>query len=166
MDRIARQSNVNKRMIFYYFKSKSSLFSEVLRSAWEEVEGGYPIEPEVLMPFWASFYMKNREWSRLMAWEGLERGSKKMLREKERRKLWRKSVAKMEEWRRHRKLPQSITSSHLLLSIIAIEMIPIILPNLTKLILGKDPLAPQFADEWIGFCAAYGQMLEGKSMRD
>ena len=40
VDRIARAARVNKAMIYYHFKSKASLYREILRDMFEAVAGG------------------------------------------------------------------------------------------------------------------------------
>ena len=39
MDRIAERAGVNKRLIYYYFENKESLFLAVLERAYEDIRG-------------------------------------------------------------------------------------------------------------------------------
>jgi AcrR family transcriptional regulator len=39
MDRIAERAGVNKRLIYYYFEHKESLFTAVLEHAYENIRG-------------------------------------------------------------------------------------------------------------------------------
>jgi AcrR family transcriptional regulator len=157
MDRIARGAAISKRMLFYYFGSKQRLFEVVLESAWRngEVISAAPPSAAETMPFWTAFYMNNPEWTRIVGWEGLEWKKGPVLREKERRVFWKYAteMTKKGGW------PPELDTAHLLFALIAMEMAPVLFPNLARLILDRDTRLPAFQREWTSFMRSFNQVL-------
>src|SRR5438309_1290167 len=93
VDKIAARAKVSKGMIYHHFKGKNELFAEVLKSV---LDGGRlleqaPDDPVQSIHFWNQFYQQNEDWSRILAWEGLEWRQRPILDEEERRKYWEKA---------------------------------------------------------------------------
>src|SRR4029079_2735720 len=84
VDVIARQARINKRMLYHYFGDKEGLFREVLRrkiserSAWL---ASAPDEPAEYLPYWFQLACRDRDWIRLLEWEALQWGEKKVIDE-------------------------------------------------------------------------------------
>lgn len=83
MDRIAERAGVNKRLIYYYFESKESLFLAVLERAYENIRGEEqqlnlsqvdPIEAvRRLIAFTWNYYLAHPEFLTLLNSENLHR---------------------------------------------------------------------------------------------
>ncbi len=83
MDRIAERAEVNKRLIYYYFESKESLFLAVLEKAYEGIRGEEqalnltqvePIEAiRRLIAFTWNYYLAHPEFLTLLNSENLHR---------------------------------------------------------------------------------------------
>ena len=83
MERIAERAGVNKRLIYYYFESKESLFLAVLESAYENIRGEErqlslaqvePIEAiRRLVAFTWNYYLAHPEFLSLLNSENLHR---------------------------------------------------------------------------------------------
>ena len=83
MDRIAERADVNKRLIYYYFESKESLFLAVLERAYESIRGEErqlslsqvdPIEAiRRLIAFTWNYYIEHPEFLSLLGTENLHR---------------------------------------------------------------------------------------------
>ena len=83
MDRIAERAGVNKRLIYYYFESKESLFLAVLERAYEGIRGEErqlnltqvePIEAiRRLIAFTWNYYLAHPEFLTLLNSENLHR---------------------------------------------------------------------------------------------
>jgi AcrR family transcriptional regulator len=156
VDRIAVKAGVSKGMIYYHFRTKDELFAAVLESAWD---GGHvltaaPDHPVESILFWSEFYQKNREWSRLLGWEGLEWRKRTPIMENERLAFWRSAVEKM---KKYPKGPEFLDLEQFLISLIAIEIAPILLPQICKMITGKDPSSPTFCRERARFLRSFAQ---------
>src|ERR1051325_10216174 len=87
VDAIAKQARINKRMLYHYFGDKEGLFREVLRrkiterSAWL---GSAPEDPVEYLPRWFQLACRDRDWIRLLEWEALQWGDKKVIDEERR----------------------------------------------------------------------------------
>jgi len=83
MDRIAERAGVNKRLIYYYFESKESLFLAVLERAYEGIRGEEqqlnltqvePVEAiRRLIAFTWNYYIEHPEFLTLLNSENLHR---------------------------------------------------------------------------------------------
>ena len=161
MDRIALQAKISKRMLFYYFGSKQLLFESVIESAWlnGEVVQKSPTAALEALPFWASFYLNNPAWTRIVGWEGLEWKKGKILRDTERRAFWRDAVELNTKLTRPGKWPTDMAPDYVLFSVIAIEMAPVLLPNLVSLILDRDANDPEFQKDWLSYMRSFSRVL-------
>jgi hypothetical protein len=78
-------------------------------------------------------------------------------------KYWEAAVKKMREEAGPGRWPEFLDQAHLLLSLVAIEMAPIALPKLAKLITGKDPDSADFQRDRMEFLRALAEfaILQG-----
>jgi AcrR family transcriptional regulator len=151
VERIARLARVNKRMVFYYFGDKETLFHAVLESVWRngDVLKEVPDDPVAALQFWRDFYFRNESFVRLLLWEGLELKKPRAL--EERQTFWDASIARRERlagpggWR------TSLDARQLLLAEIGVLIAPLALPHLTRLIFGQDAHAPAFQQQHAEF---------------
>jgi TetR/AcrR family transcriptional regulator len=159
MDNIARRAKISKGRIYYHFKDKDELFAAVLQSAFEQDHAlrAVPESPVDSIRFWNDFYRNNKEWSRLLIREGLEGQEQKVPHREAARKYWKAAVEKMRDEAGPGRWPEFLDQAHLLLSLIAIEMAPIALPNLARLITGKDPDSAEFQRDRMEFLRTLAQ---------
>jgi TetR/AcrR family transcriptional regulator len=161
MSRIARQAKISKRMLFYYFVSKKRLFEVVIESAWAngDVLVMSPRAAVEMPAFWSAFYLRNRDWTKLWAWEGLEWKKKGVLREKERRDFWKKALEMFKASTGPGGYPPSLDGPFTLFGLVAMEMAPVLFPNLAHLILNKDTEDPAFQRQWLSFMRTFSEVL-------
>ena len=161
VDRIAVKAKFSKRMLFYYFGSKQGLFEAVLESAWRngEIMQQSPRDASETMPFWGAFYLQNPEWTRIVGWEGLEWKKGNLLREKDRRAFWKDAVKLAEELAGPKGFRDNLEAPYVLFTMIAVEMAPVLLPNLAALILNRDTRQRDFQQEWLSFVRRLNRLL-------
>jgi AcrR family transcriptional regulator len=161
MDRIARRAKVSKRMLFYYFRSKQDLFEVVIRLAWNngEIIHSSPEAPVEISPFFASWHFDNPEWTKLLGWEGLEWKKQSIRRVNDRRHYWKRALEINTSGVGPGKWPAELNPSFILFGLVAMEMAPVLFPNLAYLILEKDTNDPQFKKDWVSFMAAFNRSL-------
>jgi AcrR family transcriptional regulator len=162
MDRIADGAKISKRMLFYYFKSKRRLFQTVIDSAFLTAEEMQPPHgrPADLSPFWSAFHMNNPEWTRLLGWEGLEWKKGGLSKQKERRKLWKRQVERFKKSVNPRDWPRGMNTSYIFLGLVAMEIAPVLLPNLAHLILGENISENELKKGWTTFMRAACENLQ------
>lgn len=149
VDRIARQSRISKRMLFYYFKNKQELFGAVLDSAWQggQVVSQAPDDPIASARFWREFYFRNEDWLRLMIWEGIEPGPPGVMGARERKKIWADSVEKIRRRSGTHGWPKTMDARYVLIVGLGLIVAPLLLPTIARLTTGLDPHDPKFVRE-------------------
>jgi AcrR family transcriptional regulator len=168
VDRIASRARLSKGLIYYHFKTKDGLFAAVLESAWNQghVLAEAPNNPVESIEFWSEFYHRNSQWSRLLAWEGLEWQNKTVLGEPERRAFWKAAIEKMHANSGTGGWPDFLNLPHYLISLIAIEIAPVLLPHLCRVITGKDAESAAFRDERAKFLKAFARYMTERKPPD
>lgn len=154
VDAIARRARGNKRMLYHYFGNKEALFSAVLRQKMTERRSWaatLPNDPAERLPFWFDTACSDPEWIRLLEWEALQDGDKKLIDGKERRAAsldWRRRL------RQRQKLGQ-LTSAydpcHLALAMQSLTVFPAAFPQMVRLHTGKSIDDPRFQSEYRKF---------------
>ena len=165
MDNIARRAKISKGRIYYHFKNKDDLFAAVLQSAFqnERAAQAAPEHPVDSIRFWSDFYRLNEEWSRLLIREGLEQRKGKVLHEDEARRYWQAAVEKMRLQAGPGHWPASLDQAQLLLSLVAIEIVPVAFPHLARFITGQDPAGAEFQRGRREFLSAFVRIFIGQA---
>jgi len=162
-DAIARRAHVNERMIFYCFESKEGLYRAVLAkklSAKAALIESMPAED------FASSLVRgfddccdDIDSLRMWQWEALDKSTRKLVAEEERRTFLQTEVA---HWRRAKAsgiLPPDADEEMLLLVSSALRVFPLILPQVVSLVTGMDPLDPEFRQRWTACLECIGRRL-------
>ena len=159
VERIARLARVNKRMLFYYFDDKETLFHAVLESAWRngDVLKEAPDDPAEALLFWRDFYFRNESWVRLLLWEGLELKKPRALAE--RQAFWDASVARRQRLAGPGGWSESLDARQLLLAEIGLLIAPLALPHITRLIFGHDAHETAFQTKHSAFLRRFAAAL-------
>jgi AcrR family transcriptional regulator len=160
-DAIARRARVNERMIFYCFHSKEGLYRAVLKQKLSEKAA--LIEPDEdfttgLVKGFATI-CNDLDSMRTWQWEALDKSSRKLVAEEERRAFFQAEVAR---WRRAKAsgaLPPDADEEMLLLVSTALRAFPLLLPQVISLVTGMDPLDPKFQRKWTACLEWVGQRL-------
>ena len=162
-DAIARRAHVNERMIFYCFETKEGLYRAVLAkklSAKASLIESMPDED------FASSLVRGFDECcddidslRMWQWEALDKSTRKLVAEEERRTFLQTEVA---HWRRAKAsgiLPADADEEMLLLVSSALRVFPLILPQVVSLVTGMDPLDPEFRQRWTACLECIGRRL-------
>jgi TetR/AcrR family transcriptional regulator len=162
-DAIARRAHVNERMIFYCFESKEGLYKAVLAQKLSEKAALLESTPD--QDFTANLIKgfdtvcDDVDALRMWLWEALDRSSRKIIAEEERRAFLQVEVA---HWRRAQAsgfLPPDADPEMLLLVSAALRVFPLVMPQFVSLITGMDPLDPEFRRKWSACLECIGHRL-------
>jgi len=162
-DAIANRARVNERMIFYCFNSKEGLYKAVLEQKLSEKAALLESMPDE--DFTASLIKgfetvcDDVDALRMWLWEALDRSSRKIIAEEERRAFLQVEVA---HWRRAQAsgvLPPDADPEMLLLVSAALRVFPLVMPQFVSLVTGMDPLDPEFRQKWNACLKCIGQRL-------
>ncbi|HEV2171040.1 MAG TPA: helix-turn-helix domain-containing protein, partial [Candidatus Binatus sp.] len=109
VDAIARRARVNKRMLYYCFGDKQGLYREILRRKIAERAEWLAAIPNDFAGALAHIYLSGGsdiEFVRMMEWEAIDSGGKRIIGEDERRMLFEKAVASLRVLQRQGAIPE------------------------------------------------------------
>ena len=161
---IARRAGVNKRMLFYCFGSKESLYREILRRKFSQRTAVFESIPDELAPailHWYEAFAGDIELVRLLEWEALGDATGRLVGEDERRQYFKRTSARLRRAQRNGRIPGDIDLIQLQLSIIALTAFPLAFPQMTRLASGLAPTDPRFRRKRLQFLRWLGERLSG-----
>jgi TetR/AcrR family transcriptional regulator len=164
VDAIAKRARTNKRMIYYYFGSKDGLFREILRRKLAESTERLRSAPdrphgERLVDRQASL-LADLDYVRLLMWEALETSPRRpVAAEAERAEVYRTVMDRLRDEQSSGALPDDLDVRHLLLTEVALTLMPLAFPQLTRLITGTAVTDPTFLDDRQAFLERFAAHL-------
>lgn len=156
VDGIARRAKVNKRMLYHYFTDKEGLFRAVLRQKISErmsrIEMQSP-ESDIVsnLTLWFKQNCLDTDWVRLLAWESLQTGDGVMLDEKERRRISAQVTTRIKQRQAAGFLRKDVAAVHLHLAIASLALLPMAMPQISRLVIGRSPHDAKFQREYTRF---------------
>ncbi len=168
IDEIAKASNCNKQLIYYYFGNKAGLYDAVLSAmiegtapAWTAMES-LRLEDTAGQFLSAGSSANSKFWRRLLVWEGIEnseRGDQEIRMEAERTKAWHREIDIVRRSQSQGDLRADMDPAMVALFIVMMSMGPHALPQITKMLTGEDPGSENFAERRRVFAAQLIQAL-------
>ncbi|WP_344532641.1 TetR family transcriptional regulator [Streptomyces albiaxialis] len=140
VDRIAREAQANKQLIYAYFGNKAELFSQVLEANLIDLIAEIPIDAEDPVA-WADrlldYHASHPEVTRLMLWEALEFGETSALpAANARAEQYTRKVAAFEEAQRQGLIDTAIPPGDLVFLMITLFISPTAMPQIRHLLAG------------------------------
>jgi TetR/AcrR family transcriptional regulator len=160
-DRIARRAGVNKRMLFYCFGSKESLYREILRRKFTQRADFFdsaPDDPGAAILYWYDGFSQDLDLVRLLEWEALG-NNRGLVGEEERRQYLKRTQARLRRAQSQGLLPRELDLPQLQISIIALTAFPLAFPQMTRLATGLAPTDPCFRRKRLEFLRWFGERL-------
>jgi len=154
VDAIARAARSNKQLVYYYFGNKIGLYNEVVGRIGPGVHDElYPDADDSSVPLVQRVRRRARHswgpvatrWGRLLSWEALERGDRDILREEERRGSWRERGREIADAQTRGEIDGRFDPEMLALALLAVELMPRMLPQVAKMVTGMSFRDPEFA---------------------
>jgi TetR/AcrR family transcriptional regulator len=161
---IARRAGVNKRMLFYCFGSKEGLYREVLKHKIAEKAQVIETLPDDLAAALLQMYEEgcaDLDWVRMMEWEALAFNRHGVLGEEDRRALFEKARAKLQDTQGKGGFVAGADLSHLFISLLAVSVFPLAFPQIIRLVTGTMPTDPDFKLKHREFLRWLGERLKG-----
>jgi TetR/AcrR family transcriptional regulator len=168
VDAIARRAAINKRMLYHYFGNKEQLFRHVLhrkiteRQASAEGLTGDPVES---LPFWFGLSCRDPDWVRLLEWEALQGGDKRVIDEKGRRALVTRALGRIRRQQARGYLSAEVEPGHLLLAMRSLTTFPMAFPQLTRLFTNRSVSDPQFQKRHAAFLRQFAAAFKPAGRR-
>ncbi len=147
VDVIVKRARINKRMLYHYFGDKEGLFLEVLRrkiterSAWL---ASAPEDPVELLPHWFRLACRDQDWVRLLEWEALQWGGKKVIDEERRQASVAQAIQRLRGQQGRGLVSRQYDPAQLLLAMMSLTAYPLAFPQLARLVTGLSVSNPEF----------------------
>jgi len=164
VDAIARRAGINKRMLYHYFGDKHGLFSAVLRHKLAQRDALLavaPDDPSEALAYWFDAACNDLDWIRLLEWEALQAGEKKLVLAARRRAGAKNAIERVRRRQARGLLKADLDTRHLLLSVMALTTYPLAFPQVTRLVTGRSPFDPAFQSERREFLRRFAKLLGG-----
>jgi TetR/AcrR family transcriptional regulator len=154
VDAIARRAAINKRMLYHYFGDKEHLFRQVLHGKITERQAsaeGLSGDPAESLPFWFKLSCQDADWVRLLEWEALQGGDKKVIDEKSRRALATRVLSRIRQQQALGYLSGEFEPGYLLLAMRSLTTFPMAFPQLTRIFTNRSASDPHFQKQHAKF---------------
>jgi len=162
VDAIARGASVNKRMLYHYFGNKGALYRAILHEGIAtnlDLVAAAPADPADLLPFLFGRALKRVEGIRLLQWEALGTGDRKLIAEDERRKAWVEGSERIRDAQRAGHVHQDLDAEHFVLALMALTMFPLAFPQLVRMVTGARASDAEFQRRQTRFLRRLGTHL-------
>lgn len=160
---IARGAAINEQMIFHCFGSKEGLYREVLHremariSTLLESREGADFASNLAFGYEAICASPAQlSQLRMWQWEALEGKSSDLMAQRERRAFLQAEAAQLRRAKLRDELPQDLSEEMILLASIGLRVVPLVLPQLPRLITGLSEDDPRFRRKWSKFLKTLG----------
>jgi TetR/AcrR family transcriptional regulator len=156
VDSIARSAEANKQLLYHYFGDKAQLEREVISAVMRRQDEEDEKHPKAssLKEYVAqrcrrgSIGTLGGLWARLLAWEALEHGASGVVHFEQRRARYdERVIGPIRDSQAAGEIDDKFDPNFLALAIFAIELIPRVLPNVTRMVTGYSGDEPEFTDE-------------------
>lgn len=148
VDRIADSAGVNKQRIYAHFGDKEQLFRHVVGQAVGELSRAVTVtgdsDPAAYVGRVFDYHRAHPDVLRLLMWEALHYGDSPVPDEEGRAALYDTKVASLSGAMGEGSSDADVR--HLLLTLIGLAAWPQLTPQLTRLVLGRDPAEDQTRD--------------------
>jgi TetR/AcrR family transcriptional regulator len=163
---IARRASINEQMIFHCFGSKEGLYREVLHREMARIstllESRESADFASNLAFGYEAICSNPaqlSQLRMWQWEALEGKSSDLMAERERRAFLQAEAAQLRRAKLRGELPQDLSEELILMASIGLRVVPVILPQLARLITGLSEDNPRFRRRWSKFLKTLGERI-------
>ncbi len=163
VDAIARRARINKRMLYHYFRDKEGLFRKVLRrklaerAAWLASAPDDPVED---LSYWFQLACRDHDWVRLLEWEALQWGGRKVIDEKHRQAAFVRAVERIRRQQADGQVSAALDPAQLLLSMMALTAYPLAFPQLARLASGLSVSGAKFKKQRLQFLRQFAAALK------
>ena len=147
---IAARARANKRMLYYYFRSKRRLFDAVLADAFRERAGGLSMtgDPVSVLVEWYRRVSQAPDLCRLLQWETLTQSRADAFPDAARSMVDRLKTAVFDT--RHNCVSKDVDPEFASLALVAVTVFPVAFPRLAELLTGVAPETPSFRRKHAG----------------
>ena len=163
---IARRAGLNEQLIFHCFKSKEGLYRSVMNEQLSRIatllESREHLSLGTHLATGFETLCDHPDRLRMWQWEALADASD-LIAADERRSFLRAEASRLNRAKADRNLPEDIDAELMLIASIALRSIPLLLPQLVRLLTGFQSANPVFQRRWSRFLRTLGDTITRSS---
>src|SRR5262249_28009443 len=110
--------------------------------------------------YWFELAIGDPEWIRLLQWEALRAGSRKLVYEDERREGYATISNRLRREQVQGGFTDDLAPTEVLLATLALSIYPIAFPQIIRLVTGQRPTDAAFKARWRKFLTRVGELVE------
>ncbi|GAA0337966.1 TetR/AcrR family transcriptional regulator [Bacillus carboniphilus] len=155
IESIARRANVNKQLIYHYFKGKDELINETIADFANSVPSTnfiLPADPADIAAFRFKVNTDHlMEFLKFTAWEAIDQIPSNSNGEESRSNVLQSYVEDMKSKQEMGLVPKEIDPALVTLMISSLTIYPLLYSKVTEMITGLNPEQPEFQEKWTEF---------------
>jgi len=151
VERVARRAQVNKSLVYRHFKNREKLFDAALGSVFTArfmLLENLPPELEEILFVWSRRFGQSPDFIKMILREALEHKGKTPIHADVRRTYYQQQISAVKEFQRLGELPRSADPECLFLMLLAVLVMPHLLPQIAALVTGDSPRTAAFQARW------------------
>ncbi|MDN3233451.1 TetR/AcrR family transcriptional regulator [Priestia megaterium] len=163
IESIAKRANINKQLIYHYFKGKDELIHETIDEFTASLPSGnlvLPADPVKIAEF---RFNVNQEYLmdflKFTAWEAVEKGPSNLKGEKTREKILHSYNEDMKAKQEMGLVPKELNPKLITLMISSLTIYPLLYKDVTHMITGLDPNDHEFKEKWSQFLRQISEQI-------
>jgi AcrR family transcriptional regulator len=162
VERVAKRAKLSKQLLFHYFSSKQRLFDVVLEDTFRRREAWNlaPTAPKHVLRDRFVFAVNDRLWLRFLMWEAAAYKPNRPIRWQERRRTaFKRQRTAFRRYQKRHDFVREANPKHLQLALYSLANYPLLCPQVTKLVTGREADSHEFQREWSAFLETIAEAL-------
>ncbi len=154
MEHVAKRAGYNKSLVYRYFSDKRGLFTAMLRTVFEKrvtLLNSLPDSLDDLLVYWTRAQRSDPHFLRLIVREALQDDGKAPVEAETRRAYYQQQIEILDDLQAKEEVDPDFDPQMLFLALLAISVVPTILPQITRLVTGLDSTSQKFTKDWEAF---------------
>ncbi|WP_028608888.1 TetR/AcrR family transcriptional regulator [Paenibacillus harenae] len=166
IESIAKRAEVNKQLIYHYFKGKDQLINETIHEFLTSLPTGHltlPANPVHIAEFRLKVNLENlREFLKFTAWEAIDIIPENVNGEEMRKKILQSYNEDMKSKQEMGLVPEELDPALITLMLSSLTIYPLLYSNVTRMITGHTLEEPEFQQQWASFLRMISERIFNK----
>ncbi len=154
IEHVAKRAGFNKSLIYRYFGDREGLFREALRSQFEKRSGLLDRVPDDLgeiLAWWTSTTLADSNFVRMILRESLDYAGDEPIESAARSAYYETQKQMLDRLREEGTVDERFDRDMLFLALLAVVVLPAIMPQVVRLATGEDVTSSAFKTRWEDF---------------
>lgn len=151
MEHVAKRAGFNKSLVYRFFSDKESLFNAALERQFgkrSELLGTVPDDLGDMLVWWSQQTRSNQRFMRMIMRESLDYSGDEPVMAQHRSAYYHEQIAMLSAIQNRGAITLKFDADYLFLALLAITIAPAAIPQVCRLITGKDVDSNEFQEKW------------------